>query len=128
VLEHVGPSVLLVHSAAGAVGFAAARARPELMTALVVVEPTGCPVQSSEIAPLPFLAIYGDYIDSRRQTGRLQSCQTTRDLVAAAGYPAEFISYPAIDVRGNTHLLMQDDNSADIFADVLAWLEQTVWN
>jgi hypothetical protein len=30
-------------------------------------------------------------------------------------------------VFGNTHLLMQDNNNHDIFADVIAWLDEFAW-
>lgn len=127
VMQEVGPAVLLVHSAAGPVGFAVAFQHPELVEALVVVEPTGCPVEPDLVPQVPFLAIYGDYVQQRGQTGRFNACQTTRELVAEAGFAAEFFSYPAMDVFGNTHLLMQDNNNHEIQADVYTWLENHVW-
>jgi len=126
VIEEVGPAVLVLHSAAGPVGFAVALEHPELVTALVVLEPTGCPVEPELVPQVPYLAVYGDYIQQRGQTGRFNACQTTRDLVADAGFAADMFSYPAMDVFGNTHLLMQDDNSEEIQADVLIWLESYV--
>lgn len=128
ILEQVGPSVLMLHSAAGPAGFEVARTRPELITALVVVEPTGCPEFAEEVPPLPFLAIYGDYVAERGQSGRFAACQTTRELAEAAGFPAEFMSYPELGIDGNTHVLMQDDNSADIATDILEWLSAEIWD
>jgi pimeloyl-ACP methyl ester carboxylesterase len=125
-LEEIGGGVLMVHSAAGPAGFAVALERPELVEALIVVEPTGCPTDVESVPMVPFLAVYGDYIQARGQTGRLQSCQTTRELAEAAGYLADLFSYPEAGVFGNTHLLMQDDNSEEILADVLDWLDEAV--
>lgn len=125
-LEQVGPAVLIAHSAAGPAAFEVAATRPELLDALVVVEPTGCPTDVAP--PVPFLAVYGDYIGPRGQTGRQSACQTTRDLVDAAGHPAAFISYPERGVMGNSHLLMQDDNADEIAGDIADWLMDQVWN
>jgi pimeloyl-ACP methyl ester carboxylesterase len=125
-LEEIGGGVLMVHSAAGPAGFAVALERPELVEALIVIEPTGCPTDVESVPKVPFLAVYGDYIQARGQTGRLESCKTTRELAEAAGYPADLFSYPEVGVFGNTHLLMQDDNSEEILAEVLDWLDEAV--
>lgn len=126
-LEAVGPAVLMVHSAAGPAGFQVALDHPELVQAMVVVEPTGCPEQMEGLPDMPFLAVYGDYIQARGQAGRLAACTTTAQLATAAGHPGALFSYPDMDVFGNTHLLMQDDNNDAIAGDILGWLEQKVW-
>jgi pimeloyl-ACP methyl ester carboxylesterase len=43
-VEKIGPSILLVHSQAGAIGWPVADARPELIKALIAIEPSGPPV------------------------------------------------------------------------------------
>ena len=127
VLEVVGPAVLLVHSAAGGVGFAIASERPELLHALVVIEPTGCPEDAASAPSVPFLALYGDRVGERGQAGRLGACQTIRDLVESAGIAAALLSYPDLGVAGNTHLMMQDDNNDLLLDDVVTWLQDNVW-
>jgi len=125
-LEQVGPAVLVAHSAAGPASFQVALDRPELVAAMVVLEPTGCPEEAAAVPDVPFLAVYGDYIASRGQSGRMAACQATADLAQAAGQPSDLFSYPAMDIFGNTHLLMQDDNNDEIAADVIAWLESSL--
>lgn len=73
-LERIGPAVVVPHSMGGQTAFTLAERRPELFRALVVVEPVGCPRTADQVAPIadiPFLAVYGDYIESRGQAGRL---------------------------------------------------------
>ncbi|WP_157744869.1 alpha/beta hydrolase family protein [Micromonospora coxensis] len=114
-LERTGPAILLAHSAAGSAAFAVADQHPEQVVAVVAVEPVGCPTGADQVPAAPTIAVYGDRIADRRQTGRLDACRSTVGLVDAAGHPARLVYLPDEGVRGNTHLMMQDDNSDDIW-------------
>jgi pimeloyl-ACP methyl ester carboxylesterase len=48
-LERIGPAIILTHSQAGAYGWLIADARPDLVTAIVAIEPSGPPVH--ELVP-----------------------------------------------------------------------------
>ena len=125
-LRRTGPAVLMPHSAGGPVIFNTARRNPDLVSAIVVLEPTGCPTAAEDVEPIahiPFLAVYGDYIESRNQTGRLESCRATAALVREMGGRGEMLELTEEGIRGNSHMLMQDDNSAAIAARVMDWLE-----
>ena len=125
-LQRTGPAVLMPHSAGGPVIFNTARRNPDLVSAIVVLEPTGCPTAAEDVEPIahiPFLAVYGDYIESRNQTGRLESCRAAAALVREMGGRGEMLELTELGIRGNSHMLMQDDNSADIAARVMDWLE-----
>ena len=125
-LQRTGPAVLMPHSAGGPVIFNTARRNPDLVSAIVVLEPTGCPTAAEAVEPIahiPFLAVYGDYIESRNQTGRLESCRATAALVREMGGRGEMLELTEEGIRGNSHMLMQDDNSADIASRVMDWLE-----
>lgn len=50
-LDKVGPSVLITHSQGGVHGWSWADARPNLVKAVVAVEPTGPPFQTTLIRP-----------------------------------------------------------------------------
>jgi len=126
-LERIGPAVVMPHSMGGQTAFALAARRPELFRALVVIEPVGCPRTADQVAPLagiPFLAVYGDYIESRGQAGRLEACRETARLIREAGGISDVLSLPDEGIRGNTHLLMQDDNSAEIVGRIMGWIEK----
>lgn len=125
-LQRTGPAVLMPHSAGGPVIFSTARRNPDLVSAIVVLEPTGCPTAAEAVEPIahiPFLAVYGDYIESRNQTGRLESCRATAALVREMGGRGDMLELTGEGIRGNSHMLMQDDNSAGIAARVMDWLE-----
>lgn len=123
-LEAIGPAILMFHSAGGEAGFSVSLRRPELVTHLVVLEPVGCPAQGEPFAEIPFLAVYGDYVQPRGQASRLTACTETAAMVAQAGLPGEVISYPDRGIFGNTHLYAQDDNNDVIAGDIIDWLQQ----
>jgi hypothetical protein len=51
--------------------------------------------------------------------GRLEACQTTAQLINDSGGTAHVIWLPKLGIKGNTHLLMQDNNNHDIAAMIL---------
>lgn len=128
-LERTGPAVLVPHSFAGITMFEVANSRPDLVKAIVVIEPVGCPRTADRVEPwshAPFLGVYGDYIESRNQGGRLKACRTTAELKTEAGGKGEMFELTEQGVFGNTHMLMQDNNSADIGARIIAWIQTNV--
>ena len=126
-LERVGPATLVVHSAGGASGFAVARTVPTLVDRLVAVEPVGAPTDEDVVAEMggdaPFMAVYGDYVDERGQTGRKAACEMTVELASEAAPSSRMLDLPKRGVAGNTHLLMQDDNNVAIADRIVDWLD-----
>lgn len=128
-LEKSGPAVLIPHSMGGTTVFAVAAQRPDLVLGIVVIEPVGCPRRAADVQQwqhVPFLAVYGDYVESRGQTGRLNACRATAKLLNEAGGNGAMLELTSEGIFGNTHLLMQDDNSADIAAEIISWITTNV--
>ena len=124
-LDDVGPAVVIAHSMGGQTAIDLTRANPSKVRALVLIEPVGCPSSDEDIDGLgetPVYALYGDYIDERNQGGRLESCRATVAGLSQRGVPATLRSLPEENIHGNTHLLMQDDNSADLAEAVVEWI------
>jgi pimeloyl-ACP methyl ester carboxylesterase len=127
-LEKSGPAILIVHSAAGMTGFEAARRRPDLVKGIVVVEPVGCPEDATDVRNMLagkfFYGIFGDHFEVRGMQGRLDACRTTANLVNGAGGRAEVVWLPQEGVRGNSHLLMQEDNNDTIGRRIINFLRR----
>ena len=117
-LEQTGPAILIVHSASGGTGLEATRMRPDLVRAFVAVEIVGSPTDPEDIrkhfADKKFIGVFGDHFDIRPMSGRYEACETTARLIRDAGGSAEVIWLPKLGIKGNTHLLMQDNNNDDI--------------
>ena len=97
------------------------------MAALVVVEPVGCPGASPPTAMfgVPFYYVFGDHFEVRTMQGRFDACLATTQALREGGGRAEGLRLPAEGIFGNTHLLMVDDNNAEIAARIMAWLAET---
>jgi pimeloyl-ACP methyl ester carboxylesterase len=124
-LEDIGPAAILAHSAGAGVAVDVATSHPDLVNELILIEPAGPPAQGDfpALAGKSMLGVYGDYIDSRRQGGRMQATLEGAALFEANGGRGDVISMPeGYGVLGNTHLMMQDNNNEQIATLILNWL------
>jgi pimeloyl-ACP methyl ester carboxylesterase len=76
-LDKIGPAILLVHSQAGAFGWPVADARPNLVKAILAVEPNGPPAYSVEFIGAP------DYFRQGRPRAHLRYNRHAALLFAA---------------------------------------------
>ena len=124
-LDRVGPSVVVAHSQAGLFGWRAAQERPNLVRALVLIEPAavGDPAKVAALAGVPVLMVYGDYItqDARWPTIRGNGVRFA-EAVRAAGGSVDVVDLPERGIRGNSHMIMMDRNSDVVAALVQEWL------
>ena len=124
-LDRVGPSVVLVHSQGGLFGWRAAQERPELVRALVLVEPAalGLVEKVPALAKVPQLVVYGDYIDqdSRWPTIRANGIGFVERIRAAGGH-VDVVDLPEMGIHGNGHMMMMDHNNAEVAAVIQGWL------
>jgi len=124
-LDLVGPSLLLGHSAGGPQVVTAAKARTNLVTGFIMIEPTGPPDAGDfpTLAGMSMIGVYGDYIDSRNQASRKAGTEAAATLFNQNGGVGEVISLPDdLGIHGNTHLMMQDNNNAFIAGLIVDWL------
>lgn len=73
----------------GVTGVEVVKQRPDLVKALVVIEPVGSPTDEEllkeKFIDIPYLAVYGDYIESRGQTGRYEASKETARILNEIG-------------------------------------------
>ncbi len=128
-LASIGPATLMVHSAAGAAGFALLEraGAVEQLNALVVLEPVGCPSEAilevDQITQLPFVAFYGDFIAERGQSSRYNACKSSVTTLQANDGIAAFIDLPAQGIEGNSHLFVQAYNNVEIAGILMSTLQ-----
>jgi len=125
-LERVGPSVVVAHSQGGNFAFRAAQSRPDLVRALVAIEPaaTGDPGRAAELRDVPLLLIYGDFIDDDPRWPEMRRRAVAyAEAVRGLGGQADVIDLPACGIRGNSHMLMMERNNREIAALVRRWLQ-----
>jgi len=138
--EKVGGAVLVGHSQSGLYPFHAYRLNPKSAKALINIEAggtchenfgeteTGMPSEEdmAALAKIPILIIYGDYLEGTTWQGVFEDCQRLVDEINAIGGNATMVHLPAIGIRGNSHMLMQDKNSDQIADLILKWIDRNV--
>lgn len=128
-IRKIGPCVLVGHSQGGEFGSAAVTAVPELVRAAVFLEPSGFPDRFDNVRGRSFLYMMGDYIDRDASGlwGPLEpKTRATVEALAKGGARAEYLSLPERGIRGNSHMLMMDDNSDELARLTQDWILDAV--
>jgi pimeloyl-ACP methyl ester carboxylesterase len=126
-VDRLGPCVVICHSQGCGFGFRVAQARPEKFKALIAVEPAvaGDDAAAGRLADVPVLVVYGDFIDGHPRWSQMRKrAQTYFEAVCAGGGSVDVLDLPAAGIAGNSHMLMMDDNNAEIAALIDAWLAE----
>lgn len=125
VVARTGPCIVLCHSQGGEAALTVAAGRPDLVRAVVALEPSGFPTGDSSpgAGPLPLLIVLGDNLDATPTwTGLEQRILAFGRARRDAGGEVRVLSLPEQGIRGNSHMLMMDDNSDAIAGRVVDWL------
>jgi hypothetical protein len=97
----------------------------------VGIEPAGFGIPAGQNAAtlkdVPILTVFGDYLEfSTQSTGWLTSAQTTAGLVNAAGGNATVLPLATIGIKGNSHMMMMDNNNEQIADIIEKWVKKNV--
>lgn len=138
--EQLEGAVLIGHSQSGLFPFHAALINPDAVKGIVSIEPGGTchedfgqseegvpsPQDIETIAGIPTLFIYGDYLEGTNWQDVFEDCQVLVDEINAAGGNATIWHLPALGIDGNSHMLMQDENSIELADMLLDWIAENV--
>jgi hypothetical protein len=123
-------TVLISHSQSGIYPFQTAALDTRGIAGIVSIEPGTCPSATGDLKPylgMPILILWGDYVDlSSRWSPRLKACREFAEAARKAGGRVESVVLPEIGIKGNSHMLMQDDNSLEIADWLFAWIDKNV--
>jgi hypothetical protein len=123
-------TVLISHSQSGVYPFQTAAFNTQDIAGIVSIEPGACPAATGDLAPytkMPILVLFGDYVDlSPRWAPRLKQCRAFVEAMKQAGGKTELVVLPDLGIKGNSHMLMQDSNSLELAAWLVAWLNKNV--
>ncbi len=126
-VRKICPCVIVVHSQGGNFGYTAALHNPDLVKALVLLEPSGTPnldgLDLSKVTRVPQLVVWGDNLDRVPfWAAPLKANAAWRDAVNGAGGHVEWLELPKAGLIGNTHMMMMDKNSDVIAQRIAEWL------
>lgn len=115
--QRVCPCIVLAHSASGGPALAAAERHPDIVKAVIAVEPSTVPDEPWQGPPT--LLVWGDFLTPNETQASWALQMTASQRFAQARLPsATFLHLPAVGIGGNSHLPMSDVNS-DVVAAVL---------
>ena len=128
-------AILMGHSESGFFPERAALIDPTGIRGMISIEQP-CPADLSDndiatLAKIPTLMVFGDHLGdvtggpANWQTS-FESCQAYVKRVAAAGGDAEMMHLPALGIKGNSHMLMQDRNSLQLADLIVDWIDKHV--
>lgn len=129
-LHKIGPAIVINHSASSFTGFETARQKKDFVKAIITIEPVSSPIDTEDIlshfADIPFLAIFGDYYENRGLDKKYKECVTTARIINENGGTGKVIPLTEIGIKGNSHLMMIDNNNNEIADIVIDWLRETL--
>ncbi|MBD1554581.1 esterase [Pseudomonas typographi] len=130
-VKKMGRSVIVAHSEGARHAMTVATQAAEHVAAIVLIEPAGAPEPHSgalkAIAHIPHCVVWGDYFaQSELWSGYRTRCDLWFDALGAAGGSVTTLDMPARGVKGNSHLLMMDNNSDHIAGLITSWLDKTL--
>jgi pimeloyl-ACP methyl ester carboxylesterase len=119
-------AVLMSHSQSGIFPFQAAALDASGIKAIVSIEPAACPDPKGDLKPytkMPVMVLFGDNVDIvPRWAPRLKLCREFVEATNKAGGNAALWLLPEMGIKGNSHMLMQDNNSLEIAGMVSEWI------
>ncbi len=130
-LQRFGRSIIVAHSEGARHAAQLAALMPQAVAAVVLLEPAGAPALDAGAArgaaAVPHLVVWGDHFGQSDLWRRYRAtAELWLDQLRAAGGRVDTLDLPANGIFGNSHLLMMDDNSADIAAQVADWIQAQV--
>jgi len=128
-------AVLMGHSESGFFPEQAALVDPSGIKGIVSIEmPCATNLTAAQIetlAKIPTLIMFGDHLGDvtggpANWAQSFSTCNTFVDQLKKAGGDAEMMHLPALGIKGNSHMLMQDKNSDQLADLVIAWIDRHV--
>jgi len=126
-VKQVCPCFLMAHSQGTQFALRAAARYPQLVKALVLIEPFGVPTLSADqkaaLGNVPQLLLWGDFIDkSRLWRYEQHSFHAYFNALPQGGHNA-WVELPHLGISGNSHFMMLDENSDVVAGVVETWLK-----
>jgi hypothetical protein len=125
-------AILMGHSESGFFPEEAAMIDPSGVKGIVSIE-MGCTTtlaapQLAKLAKIPILVMFGDHLGDvqggiANWPTSFASCNTFIKQVNDAGGDAQMMSLPAMGIKGNSHMLMQDKNNLQLADLILGWVD-----
>lgn len=130
-LDEIGPAIVLTWSQSGRFGVRATVARPDLVKALILLEPAAVSAEGvmtgvsqadlDSISHVPVLLEAGDF-DPARITRQRNFCNN----IGAVGDNCTLLELTEMGIFGNGHVVMVEKNNLQVADLITAWLGEVL--
>ena len=126
-LDRIGPAVLVTHSQGGHLGWQVARAKADMVKAIVAIEPavTSPGLDDEDFPDIPVCIMWGDNLPDEART--LSKTDLEIGLALERSRPRVEVDHlPAAGITGNGHMLMMEDNSEALATRSMQWIAKVL--
>ncbi len=119
-IRRIGPCIVIGHSQGGGLAVRVALQFPDLVKAVVALEPHGLPETLDDRRVENLLFVLADFNDKTH----IYELLAARVRQVVREWPhAQLLDLPAAGITGNSHMMMMDDNNEDVLHLIIAWLD-----
>ena len=130
------PCIVIAHSSGALFALRSAVKMSSKVKALILVEPASAPGSENDstclLAQIPHLVLWGDYFHEEKGGPVPQTLYHSyhtlwpRYIQKLEQCHGDFtwMEFPKMGIRGNSHLLMMDNNSEEIASIILGWIKE----
>lgn len=124
-LERMDDCILIIHSQASEFAGALLKEFNNKIKGAVILEGSSAPTDENLCCTIPTLYIWGSHIakDSNWEIYRGNMLKYYKKQKALQA-PVTWINLPELGINGNSHFMMLDKNSTEIFMLINSWLEK----
>lgn len=133
--QEVDGVILIAHSQGGVYATEIAQKYPDFIKALILIEPVSLPNPEGDLSAfgkIPQLYVFGDFMSDAYEVvhpwidGIRENEPKWRKTLEDMGAEYTWLSLPDIGIKGNSHMLMMDDNNDEIASMIADWLAQKI--
>ena len=136
--KKLGGAILIGHSQSVAFPMETALRFSSYVKGMISVEPGSCEDSKftdediKTLSKIPLLVVYGDHLNT--PTGlpspgwpeRFSNCKVLISRINKAGGKAQMMHLPEMGIKGNTHMMMWDENNLEVADIIISWIHQNV--
>ena len=124
-LERMDDCILIIHSQASEFAGALLKEFSNKIKGAIILEGSSAPTDENLCCTIPTLYIWGSHIakDSNWEIYRGNMLKYYKNQKALQA-PVTWINLPELGINGNSHFMMLDKNSTEIFMLINSWLEK----
>ncbi len=121
IVRKIGPCRVMTHSSGGFYGYRLAYDEPDLVRALINLEPGAVPAEASaDLSGRVFLDVMGDWLDSSQYWIDIdERIRANNARIAAAGADARYVRLADIGLPHFSHMIMMDEGHEQVLDWVL---------